>query len=125
MDGEIEIDDRKRLQNGVSEVRSSSIRDGPRGQVVVNSSVLARALGLTTRRIEQLAKRGMPRQGHGKYPLRSCVRWYIRDVRDTADDWMTRKCLIRLQKQIGKMIDNIEHRRPLYKSKKVANPEKA
>lgn len=104
------------MRKQVAAARANCRRAIPAKLVEVNSSVLAEVLSLTTRRVEQLVRRGMPRSGHGRYPLRSCVRWYIRDMRGTASDWVARKCLLRLQAQIAKMIDAIEDRRPLYRS---------
>jgi phage terminase Nu1 subunit (DNA packaging protein) len=39
---------------------------------------LAKALNLSPRRVNQLAKEGMPKELRGKYDLGACMLWYIR-----------------------------------------------
>lgn len=38
---------------------------------------IANLLNLSKRRVQQLAKHGMPRTGRGQYPVRGCVLWYL------------------------------------------------
>lgn len=55
---------------------------------VVSAKELAGLFDLTSVRIQQLAKEGMPKRSHGKYPLKRCCKW-IRDYwrsRATGDD---------------------------------------
>ena len=44
---------------------------------IVKRDDLARVLGLTTIRINQLVNEGMPKNERGKYNLIECVKWYI------------------------------------------------
>jgi hypothetical protein len=48
-------------------------------------AVIARVLGVTPRRVQQLAKEGLPTVGRGKYPLVPCVQWYIKYWQDRAE----------------------------------------
>jgi transcriptional regulator with XRE-family HTH domain len=43
---------------------------------IVKVEAVAKALEVTPRRIQQLAREGMPKIGHGRYELESCVEWY-------------------------------------------------
>lgn len=43
----------------------------------VSVQVVAAALGITTRRVQQLAKEGMPQLARGEYDLGACVAWYV------------------------------------------------
>lgn len=45
---------------------------------LVGSTAVAQALNITTRRVEQLVKEGMPRAGRGRYDLGACLLWYVR-----------------------------------------------
>lgn len=45
---------------------------------LVASIAVAQALNITQRRVEQLAKEGMPRSGRGRYDLGACLLWYVR-----------------------------------------------
>lgn len=52
----------------------------------VTAAELGRALDLTARRIQQLAKDGViPRSSRGKYPLLRAVRAYVRHIRETGE----------------------------------------
>lgn len=48
------------------------------GAAPVGVKVVARVLGITPRRVQQLVKEGLPQAAKGKYPLVECVHWYIR-----------------------------------------------
>jgi len=39
---------------------------------------IARALNLSTQRVQQLVKEGLPRDARGEYELGACMAWYIR-----------------------------------------------
>jgi phage terminase Nu1 subunit (DNA packaging protein) len=43
---------------------------------------VAEALHLDARRIQQLAKEGLPREGRGKYDSVKCLRWYVRYLQE-------------------------------------------
>ena len=43
-----------------------------------NVDTLARAMNITPRRVQQLAKEGMPKAERGLYDLGACMAWYIR-----------------------------------------------
>ena len=45
---------------------------------LVASVAVAQALNITSRRVEQLVKEGMPRAGRGRYDLGACLLWYVR-----------------------------------------------
>jgi hypothetical protein len=45
---------------------------------IVNVGKVAEALNLDERRVQQLAKEGMPREGKGQYDPIKCMWWYIR-----------------------------------------------
>jgi phage terminase Nu1 subunit (DNA packaging protein) len=47
--------------------------------------VIARILGITPRRVQQLAKEGLPTAGRGRYPLVPCVQWYVKYWQDRAE----------------------------------------
>jgi phage terminase Nu1 subunit (DNA packaging protein) len=76
----------------------------------VSGATVAKALNLTERRIQQLAKEGMPRAERGQYDPWACALWYIRylqkavesrvgdDGDGTASSWREeKKRLLRLQ----------------------------
>jgi len=46
--------------------------------------VIAEILGITDERLRQLVKEGMPKVGRGRFPLKSCVQWYVAYWRDRA-----------------------------------------
>ena len=47
---------------------------------------VSKVLDLTPRRINQLAKEGLPRESRGEYDLVKCVRWYIAHLRKQLAD---------------------------------------
>jgi phage terminase Nu1 subunit (DNA packaging protein) len=47
---------------------------------------VAKALNVTTRRVQQLADEGMPREGRGKYDLAQCMLWYIRYLQNAISN---------------------------------------
>jgi len=50
--------------------------------VEVSTEKLAAIMDLTPRRIQQLAKEGLPAgSGRGRWPLLECLHWYIRQLR--------------------------------------------
>jgi phage terminase Nu1 subunit (DNA packaging protein) len=59
-------------------ISRSGRRSGQRRSKIVDVKVLSEALNLTPRRIQQLAKEGLPKLGRGRYSLRKCQMWYIR-----------------------------------------------
>jgi len=52
---------------------------------LVNVEKLAKAFNRDARRIQQLVKEGMPRQGRGQYDLGACMLWYIRYLQDLVE----------------------------------------
>jgi terminase small subunit / prophage DNA-packing protein len=46
---------------------------------------IARVLGISARRVQQLVKEGMPQISRGRYPLIGCVQWYIKYWQDRAE----------------------------------------
>lgn len=54
-------------------------------QAEVDQHRLAKILGVTSRRIQQLVHEGMPKTGRGKYPLIACIQWYIKFWQDRAE----------------------------------------
>ena len=44
----------------------------------VSGATVAKALNLTERRVQQLVREGMPKEGHGQYDPWACALWYIR-----------------------------------------------
>lgn len=66
------------------------------GGQVVTGAQLGELFGLTDRRIRQLAEEGLPRDGHGQYPLAASVRWYVERLKRSStemDDARRRKIL--------------------------------
>lgn len=53
----------------------------------VDQHRLAKVLGITPRRIQQLVREdGMPKSpGRGRYPLVACIQWYIKYWQDRAE----------------------------------------
>lgn len=47
---------------------------------VVSTEQVARALNITPRRVQQLAKDGLPQIARGKFELGACMLWYIRHL---------------------------------------------
>lgn len=45
---------------------------------------MAAILGLTDRRLRQLVEMGLPKTGHGLYPMAACVQWYVKYWQDKA-----------------------------------------
>ncbi len=45
---------------------------------LVDVGRVARGLNLDERRVQQLVKEGMPREGRGRYDAMKCMLWYIR-----------------------------------------------
>jgi phage terminase Nu1 subunit (DNA packaging protein) len=43
-----------------------------------SAKILANLFGITTSRIHQLVKEGLPKESRGQYDLLKCVRWYVR-----------------------------------------------
>jgi phage terminase Nu1 subunit (DNA packaging protein) len=80
---------------------------------IVSSAVVAEALNLTERRVEQLAHEGLPRLGRGKYDLWSCAQWYIRylqkaiERRATDSDDGSKTNLNEEKKRLTRMQANI------------------
>lgn len=56
---------------------ASKAETAPSPDPEVTGEVLADLLGLTEKRIRQLAAEGMPKNGPGRYPLRACIRWHV------------------------------------------------
>lgn len=50
----------------------------------VTSEQLAKMLKVSRRRVEQLAKLGMPTAGRGRYPLGACLLWAARHYQSSA-----------------------------------------
>jgi len=48
----------------------------------VSVAAVAKALNVTTRRVQQLIDEGMPREARGKYDLGKCMLWYIRFLQE-------------------------------------------
>lgn len=48
-------------------------------------NTIAKVLNVTPRRIQQLAKEGLPTLGRGRYPLVPCVHWYVKYWQDRAE----------------------------------------
>lgn len=44
----------------------------------VDAAAVAKALNITPRRVQQLAREGLPRVARGRYELGACMAWYIR-----------------------------------------------
>lgn len=51
----------------------------------VSVEEVAKALNLTTRRVQQLKAEGMPTAGRGQYELGPCMAWYIRYLQSKLD----------------------------------------
>jgi hypothetical protein len=49
----------------------------PRSRLTVKGPVMAAIVGMTERRLRQLATEGMPKEGREGYPLDGCVQWII------------------------------------------------
>jgi len=54
---------------------------------IVTTQELAQLLCLTPRRIQQLAKEGMPKSGRASYPLKECVRFYVSYLQSLAEEY--------------------------------------
>ncbi len=52
----------------------------------VGCSELAQILRVTEQRVIQLTKEGLPRSGHGSYPLKECVGFYIDKLKKRLDE---------------------------------------
>lgn len=55
-----------------------------RSRLTVKAPVMAAIVGMTERRLQQLANEGMPREGREGYPLAGCVQWIIEYWRKRA-----------------------------------------
>lgn len=58
--------------------------EGGAAPLIVTASVMARVVGLTERRLDQLAHEGMPKAGRQGYPLAGAVQWIINYWRTRA-----------------------------------------
>lgn len=65
----------RRTISDIAKVAQSARQQGQ--QKIVSSYELSQWLGITERRIQQLAKEGLPRVGRGDYKLRESVVFYI------------------------------------------------
>ena len=45
--------------------------------MIVDRQTLSECLNISTNRVSQLVRDGMPKQGRGKYDLAECVRWFL------------------------------------------------
>ena len=65
--------------------------------MIIDRHELARLLGLTPSRIQQLCAEGMPKHGYGKYDSGVCIHWYIafrqRNPQGSSDVTAARKQL--------------------------------
>lgn len=52
---------------------------------MANVDQVARALNVTPRRVQQLVKEGMPRDGRGEYDIGPCMAWYIRYLQSALE----------------------------------------
>jgi phage terminase Nu1 subunit (DNA packaging protein) len=58
----------------------------------VNTTQLAKILGITRRYVNQLAdKEGLPKAGRGKYELEKVVKWYIDFIRVQSEQKVNKK----------------------------------
>lgn len=53
--------------------------------MAVKVEEVAKALNLTTRRVQQLKEEGLPTVGRGQYELGPCMAWYIRYLQSKLD----------------------------------------
>jgi phage terminase Nu1 subunit (DNA packaging protein) len=52
---------------------------------MASSEAVAKACNLTTRRVQQLVKLGMPKTAKGEYELGPCMAWYIKFLQQELD----------------------------------------
>ncbi len=65
--------------------RLSCFKEGDFREICTTDE-LARILGITPRRVRQLASdHGLPRLAEGEYPLAECARWYIGFLQEQLD----------------------------------------
>ena len=71
-------------RRSISEV--ARVANRPAVRKYVSAGELAEYLGISARRVQQLAKEGMPRIGRGEYPLREAVRYYVEYLHRLLDE---------------------------------------
>ena len=62
-------------------------QDGGPGSPEVSAGFLSGLLGITDRRVQQLAAQGvLPKASRGRYPMAGCVRAYVQFLQNTKKD---------------------------------------
>lgn len=64
---------------------------------------IAQVLNLTPRRVQQIVREGMPRQGRGEYDLITCVHWYIASLEKRIQETETGMDLVKEKARLTAM----------------------
>lgn len=75
----------RRTISDIAKVAQAARQQGQQKKLV-SAYELSQWLGITERRIQQLAKEGLPRVGRGDYPLREAVTFYIDYLQRILDE---------------------------------------